>query len=173
MYCGGSRNGDGADHVQLTNGLKSTSPQDASSTGSLATGARVRDGRGRIRALLKQQHELDFAALEIQERIGSGGFGEVFLATYNGNPVAVKKMHQTVTANSAEMDSFIEEMNTISMLNHKHILKFVGVTLKKPDVCLVTEFAAKGDLYSLLRKKSLEWSMKLRIVYEIALGTRR
>lgn len=81
--------------------------------------------------------------------LGRGGFGEVLKGLIDGvDEVAVKliKMSSPIA-----VEQFKQEINTISMLRHRHILQFYGACVQPTCLYMVTELM-KIDLYSALRK---------------------
>jgi serine/threonine protein kinase len=69
--------------------------------------------------------------------------GVVYLAYWNGSPVAVKKVIDALVSDdspnsSKYRDEFIAEMEMLSQLHHPHILRLLGGSIA--DNILVTEF---------------------------------
>ncbi|KAG9392691.1 Protein tyrosine kinase [Carpediemonas membranifera] len=85
---------------------------------------------------------------QIQETtlIASGGFGSVSRAVYKGQVVAVKKMHELIQSDPKAMDEFAREARSLVNLRHRHVVGFVGATLKLPNIFLVTEYCQLGSL---------------------------
>ncbi|RIB13473.1 kinase-like domain-containing protein [Gigaspora rosea] len=85
---------------------------------------------------------LDYAEFTNINGIGKGGFGSVFETQWKGKKVALKRI---------EMDKFLEEMEVQK---------------------LIREFAENGNLREYLENEflKLQWSDKLHIAEEIALG---
>ncbi|XP_020620971.1 mitogen-activated protein kinase kinase kinase MLT-like isoform X2 [Orbicella faveolata] len=104
---------------------------------------------------------IDFDDLEFFEKCGGGAFGSVYRARWKSQDkeVAVKKLL-----------SLGKEASILSMLSHKHIIKFFGAVNSKPNFCLVTEYAANGCLYDHLANNKLNFEQILRWSTEIALG---
>ena len=81
--------------------------------------------------------------------LGRGGFGEVLKGLIDGvDEVAVKliKMSSPIA-----VEQFKHEINTISMLRHRHILQFYGACVQPTCLYMVTELM-NIDLYSALRR---------------------
>eukprot|EP01119_Soliformovum_irregulare_P012908 TRINITY_DN3387_c1_g1_i1.p1 TRINITY_DN3387_c1_g1~~TRINITY_DN3387_c1_g1_i1.p1 ORF type:complete len:587 (-),score=127.63 TRINITY_DN3387_c1_g1_i1:28-1788(-) len=113
---------------------------------------------------------IPYAELELGERIGVGGFGEVYFAYWNGVAVAVKKLFFKNLSEKDELE-FKAEIEIMSKLNHKNVLKLLGVCLEKPNMAIITEYVPRGNLQDLLKSNSnLEWSLILRMAGDIALG---
>jgi len=100
--------------------------------------------------------DIDFKTeINLQEIIGSGGFGSVHKAVWKGESVAVKIMHGMVEG-SQMLETFKKEIFLLSRLKHPGIVNFLGASLKPPDVCIVQELAEGGSLYTLLHGAGAE-----------------
>lgn len=85
---------------------------------------------------------------EIQKKIGSGGFADVFLGYQKstGKIVAIKKLHSSkFTAHHFEM--FKREIKIESSLKHFAILPFIGIVVE-PPFYIVTEYMSGNSLFS-------------------------
>ena len=60
------------------------------------------------------------------EHLGSGGYGDVMLATWQGTDVALKVMHGH---RLQSVDAFLHEARLMSVLRHPHIVQFLGVVI--------------------------------------------
>lgn len=81
--------------------------------------------------------------------LGRGGFGEVLKGLIDGvDEVAIKLIKMT---SPTAVEQFKQEINTISMLRHRHILQFYGACVQPTCLYMVTELM-KTDLYSALRR---------------------
>ncbi|KAG9389502.1 Serine/threonine-protein kinase [Carpediemonas membranifera] len=113
---------------------------------------------------------------QIQETtlIASGGFGSVSRAVYKGQVVAVKKMHELIQSDPKAMDEFAREARSLVNLRHRHVVGFVGATLKLPNIFLVTEYCALGSLddymSSLKGKQRLDGRTVVQLVTQAAEG---
>lgn len=114
---------------------------------------------------------IQYEKMTIGSKIGVGTFGDVFSAVYQGEKVAVKKfLKQRVT------DNVLLELRTESAilceLQHPNILKFIGMCIKPPNLCLVTEFLERGSLSHILYNQDnhLNWEHKKSIAQDIATG---
>lgn len=83
--------------------------------------------------------------------IAKGAFGEVWLAHYGRDLVAVKKL---LTVDPASTADFVAELNLLATLSHPRILGLVGACYDDnfSDVQIVTEFMDSGDLLTVLRR---------------------
>lgn len=95
---------------------------------------------------LKPEQIIPFGELELGDKIGSGGFGDVHVAFWKGQQVAVKKLRvQRVT--QARKKQFEDEVRGFTGLNHPNIVKFYGACVVTPNLALVMELLPDGSLY--------------------------
>ncbi|KAF0697858.1 Aste57867_11480 [Aphanomyces stellatus] len=113
---------------------------------------------------------LDHTALKLQKKIGSGAFADVWLGTFDGEAVAVKKMHAnrvTIT----QLQSFVEEIKLMRTFDSPYIVKLVGAVWTRPsDVKCVMELMDSGDLKDYLDKHSamdFKWNDKYLNIHSI------
>lgn len=88
----------------------------------------------------------------VERLINRGGFGEVYVGTYNGHQVAVKMLLPERKKSLTQVNAFLSEVKLMSTLDHAHIVQFVGVAWDSlTDLCVVTEYMVI-DLKALLAK---------------------
>ena len=114
--------------------------------------------------------EIDPDDLELQKKIGSGGFAEVLLGyrKSDGTVVAVKRLHQQ-QFDEANLENFKREVAILADLKHFAILPFVGACTK-PPYCIVTQFMSGGSLFSRLHAKDAADRLSPTQLSIIALG---
>eukprot|EP00747_Dinoflagellata_sp_TGD_P212031 gnl/TRDRNA2_/TRDRNA2_85170_c0_seq1.p1 gnl/TRDRNA2_/TRDRNA2_85170_c0~~gnl/TRDRNA2_/TRDRNA2_85170_c0_seq1.p1 ORF type:complete len:445 (+),score=63.43 gnl/TRDRNA2_/TRDRNA2_85170_c0_seq1:73-1407(+) len=94
---------------------------------------------------------LRLADLQFGEMLGSGGFGCVFRGWLRGEEVAIKRLHiEHNQASPEQLAEFQKEVGNLQALRHPRLIRFIGVALESPVLCMVTELAAGGSLYALL-----------------------
>ncbi|XP_057693667.1 tyrosine-protein kinase CSK-like isoform X2 [Corythoichthys intestinalis] len=87
--------------------------------------------------------------LQLQRTIGQGKFGEVMLAYYQGNEVAVKSFKHCTTA-----QAFIAEGSVMMKLRHKHLVQLFGVIPEEDGTFyIITEYMRNGTLVDYLRSR--------------------
>lgn len=65
--------------------------------------------------------------LRVQQLINRGGFGEVFLGTYRGRAVAVKRLLPDRRRNMREVEAFVVEIKIMLSMDHPRIIGCLGV----------------------------------------------
>lgn len=117
----------------------------------------------------RSEWELDPSKIIIGRRLAVGGFGEVFVAKYEGTLVAVKRLLAT---DSDTTQRFIDEVHMLARLRHPNLLLFMGYTLT-PEPSIVTEFMSRGSLFHILRQagdKVPEARMQRVVAVSVARG---
>ncbi|XP_026168157.1 interleukin-1 receptor-associated kinase 4 [Mastacembelus armatus] len=80
-------------------------------------------------------------------RLGEGGFGTVYKALLNGNPIAVKKLNPMDDVSLDELRvQFNQEIQTLKVLKHENLVDLVGFSCDGQHPCLVYAFMANGSL---------------------------
>ncbi|XWS36514.1 hypothetical protein CRYUN_Cryun20dG0091200 [Craigia yunnanensis] len=122
-----------------------------------------------------------FALVEIEKAtdkfsskkiLGEGGFGRVYCGVMeDGSEVAVKLLTRDNQNGDRE---FIAEVEMLSRLHHRNLVKLVGICIEGCIRCLVYELVPNGSVESHLhgvekKKGPLDWDARLKI----ALGAAR
>ena len=84
----------------------------------------------------------------VKQKLGGGNFGEVFLGTWSGTNVALKRL------NSGEIAAFQLEASILCSLQHPNIVRLLGLFRRSDETFMVMEYVALGSLQSLLRKQN-------------------
>eukprot|EP00030_Apusomonadida_sp_AF-17_P008002 a845458_22.p1 GENE.a845458_22~~a845458_22.p1 ORF type:complete len:424 (+),score=139.41 a845458_22:44-1273(+) len=103
----------------------------------------------------------------IGDDIGHGAQGRVFVATYRGERVAVKTVDSELPSDEDASD-FVNELAILSRLRDDNVLRCLGGSVRAPLI-LVTEFCARGSLFSFLHKTAEAYD-PMRFALEIACG---
>ncbi|KAL3658912.1 hypothetical protein V7S43_016053 [Phytophthora oleae] len=89
----------------------------------------------------------------LQQRISRGGYGEVFVGTFNGQRVAVKMLLPETRKRIQSVNGFLAEVKLMASLEHPRIVEFIGVAWDSlTDLCVVSQFMEGGDLRALLNR---------------------
>eukprot|EP00903_Cladosiphon_okamuranus_P022853 g21045.t1 len=138
---------------------------------------------------IRRQRKLD--QVEIPEEhlfitddlLGKGGFGEVYLADYNGHNAAAKVLHiahdlgalddTQQQRESRQRRAFLRELEAMIRLRSPNTVNVFGAVTSLPDrMVLVMELLPNGDLLTLLKrsKKPLPEEQSRRIIGDICAG---
>ncbi|GMY35593.1 cysteine-rich receptor-like protein kinase 3 isoform X1 [Fagus crenata] len=106
-------------------------------------------------------------------KLGQGGFGSVYKGILpNGKVVAVKRLYFN---HKQWVDHFFNEVNLISGIHHKNLVKLLGCSITGPESLLVYEYVPNQslhDYFSIVKKnlQLLSWDMRFKIILGTAEG---
>ncbi|KAJ6938169.1 leucine-rich repeat receptor-like protein kinase [Populus alba x Populus x berolinensis] len=105
--------------------------------------------------------------------IGTGGYGSVYRAQLpSGKLVALKKLHRREVEEPAFDKSFKNEVEVLTQIRHRSIVKLYGFCLHQHYMFLVYEYMEKGSLFCALRNDvgavELKWMKRACIIKDIA-----
>uniref|UniRef100_A0A1D1ZNS8 Protein kinase domain-containing protein n=1 Tax=Auxenochlorella protothecoides TaxID=3075 RepID=A0A1D1ZNS8_AUXPR len=144
--------------LSVNSGATLTLPNLQPSGGSGSVPSALERGPSDAGAAVAELGRLKSADLATQvtlhDQLGSGAFGVVYRAEWNGHPVAVKVLQMTCrTHSSRELDSFKREVEVLSTLKHPHIVSFLAACTVPPNICIIEELATGGSLHARLHGK--------------------
>ncbi|XP_036942268.1 tyrosine-protein kinase fynb isoform X3 [Acanthopagrus latus] len=91
--------------------------------------------------------EISREELELEVKLGTGCFADVFYGTWNGTTkVAVK----TLKPGTMSPESFLEEAQIMKKLRHDKLVQLYAVVSEEP-IYIVTEYMGKGSLLDFLK----------------------
>lgn len=105
-------------------------------------------------------------------KLGKDGAGSVYKGTLpSGRTVAVKRLF----CNTRQWtEGFFNEVNLISGIQHKNVVKLLGCSIEGPESLLVYEFMPNGSLDQVLfgkdSKNALNWEQRFQIICGVAEG---
>ncbi|KAK2431229.1 lysM domain receptor kinase [Trifolium repens] len=102
----------------------------------------------------------------VDNKIGEGGFGEVFYADLRGQIAAVKKMKMKASK------EFYAELKILSRVHHLNLVGLIGYCVEG-CLFLVYEYIDNGNLSQNLRdleREPLPWSTRMQIALDSARG---
>ncbi|KAJ6792636.1 receptor-like serine/threonine-protein kinase ALE2 [Iris pallida] len=119
--------------------------------------------------------ELEKATDKFSSRkvLGEGGFGRVYLGVLeDGSEVAIKLL--TREGHNGDRE-FIAEVEMLSRLHHRNLVKLVGICIEGRKRCLVYELIRNGSVESHLHgadkiKAPLDWDTRMKIALGAARG---
>ncbi|KAF9246408.1 hypothetical protein BU15DRAFT_39606 [Melanogaster broomeanus] len=103
------------------------------------------------------------------EKIGSGGFKDVYIGKFRGRRVAIAEFRDQLSS----MD--IKELKLLGGFDHPNIVRFLGVSIpentRETPVMIVSELCSNGDLFDYVRNVPPPTLYKtLNIMLDIARG---
>ncbi|KAH3764137.1 protein kinase [Pelomyxa schiedti] len=93
----------------------------------LARKERELEARKNLEAIRSAQPnwQINFSDLVLQEKIGEGGYGEVYKGTWQGTVVAIKTL-KGFESSLKEIASFTKEVSILRTLHHPNLVLFLG-----------------------------------------------
>eukprot|EP00026_Physarum_polycephalum_P006170 Phypoly_transcript_06211.p1 GENE.Phypoly_transcript_06211~~Phypoly_transcript_06211.p1 ORF type:complete len:603 (-),score=87.25 Phypoly_transcript_06211:16-1776(-) len=115
---------------------------------------------------------INYEELQLAEKIGAGTLGEARAAILRGEKVAVKELVKQKLSDVDTIDLRAESALLYALL-HENVLRFKGVCLKEPHICIVTEFMDKGSLSKVLYGPGVtpvSWDIRKQMIRDIVSG---
>ncbi|XP_027921931.1 cysteine-rich receptor-like protein kinase 3 isoform X1 [Vigna unguiculata] len=105
-------------------------------------------------------------------KLGQGGSGSVYKGVMpDGTTVAIKRLRFNTTQ---WVDHFFNEVNLISDIQHKNLVKLLGCSITGPESLLVYEYVPNQSLHDHLSVRRishpLSWEFRHKIILGIAEG---
>ncbi|XP_075503006.1 G-type lectin S-receptor-like serine/threonine-protein kinase At1g11300 isoform X1 [Primulina tabacum] len=128
---------------------------------------------------LEEFQLLDFETLSnatysfnISNKLGQGGFGPVYKGILaNGLEIAVKRLSRS---SSQGVEELINEVEVISKLQHRNLVRLLGCCVEGEENMLVYEYMPNGSLDAYLfeshKKGFLDWRQRVIIIEGICRG---
>ncbi|MDP2434630.1 MAG: protein kinase, partial [archaeon] len=116
-------------------------------------------------------------AVDIQQQLGAGGFGAVFLGVWRHHKqelqVAIKKTHFAASTSPETLHDFMVEIKFLAQLEHPNILKLLGVVVieEESDVLMLTEYMSGGNLRDYMIPE-VSLTTKSRLLLDVVEGMR-
>ena len=109
---------------------------------------------------------------DIKYCIGTGGYGTVYKAQLpTGNVVALKKLHGWERDEATYFKSFQNEVQVLSKIQHRNIIKLHGYCLHKRCMFLIYKYMERGSLFGVLSNEvealELDWIKRVNVVKSI------
>ncbi|PWA72218.1 protein kinase-like domain, Phloem protein 2-like protein [Artemisia annua] len=115
--------------------------------------------------------EIMLATQNFNQRIGKGGFGQVykgeFTYTHGSEHIAAKRLDKKSDQGITEL---MTEFEILSDYKHENIVGLVGYCDEREEKIIVYEYACRGSLDSWLEDDALTWRKRLEICIDIANG---
>ena len=112
--------------------------------------------------------EVDPKCIQLQSKIISGQFTEVWKGQKYGEQVAIKKC----ITGSVTPSKFLQEAFVMRDLEHDNILKLLGVCTKEEPILIITEYMPKDNLSHFLKyqAETIILSQQVSIIQQVASG---
>ncbi|KAK9116818.1 hypothetical protein Sjap_015765 [Stephania japonica] len=126
------------------------------------------DGQIAYEDIIRETEDFD-----IKYCIGVGGYGSVYRALLpSGKVVALKKFHNWERENLTFKRSFTTEIQVLTKIRHRNIVKLYGFCCHTRCAFLVYEYLEKGSLFVVLVEKVevvvLDWKKRINIIKGIS-----
>ncbi|KAL5557456.1 hypothetical protein UlMin_039692 [Ulmus minor] len=115
--------------------------------------------------------EIDTRQLTVDNKVGSGAYGDLYKGTYCSQDVAVKIL-KLERVNAEMLREFSQEVYIMRKVRHKNVVQFIGACTRHPHLCIVTEFMSRGSLYDFLHKHKGVFKLPslLKVALDISKG---
>ncbi|XP_078149257.1 cysteine-rich receptor-like protein kinase 6 [Carex rostrata] len=127
-----------------------------------------------VESLLLDLSVLRVATINFAEenKLGEGGFGAVYKGVLpDGREIAVKRLSQSSSQGMGELKN---ELLLVAKLQHKNLVRLLGVCLEGQEKLLVYEYVSNKSLDQILfdseKRHLLDWAKRYKIVCGIARG---
>ena len=106
----------------------------------------------------------------IERSLGTGGYGQVFLAQDRelSRPVAVKVLNAGARATEVDVERFHAEARRLAQLRHPGIVTVHDVGVQDGLIYVVSDYLEGPNLHQWLRGSRPDWRETVRVVAEIA-----
>eukprot|EP00250_Pteridium_aquilinum_P026523 c33136_g1_i1 orf=396-1850(+) len=118
---------------------------------------------------------VDLSHLFLGHKFASGAHSRLYLGKYKDTAVAVKMLRKPDNDEefSRRLDrQFRCEVDVLSRVHHRNVVKFVGACKKPPVCCIITEYLALGSVRSYLHNQQ-PFPLSLKQVVDMALDIAR
>jgi serine/threonine protein kinase len=95
--------------------------------------------------------EINYEEIEIENKIGQGGFSMIYKGEWNSLPVAVKIIFDPNVTEEL-LNEFNNEIKMLFMLRHPNIILLIGISSKPQKLAIITEYVENGSLFDLLHR---------------------
>ncbi|XP_075505446.1 G-type lectin S-receptor-like serine/threonine-protein kinase At1g11330 isoform X2 [Primulina tabacum] len=104
--------------------------------------------------------------------LGQGGFGPVYKGKLsNGQEIAVKRL---VRSSNQGLEEFVTEVEVISKLQHRNLVRILGCCVESEEKMLVYEYMPNGSLdgyiFDSQKQAFLDWKQRVIIIEGICRG---
>uniref|UniRef100_T1PC28 Protein tyrosine kinase n=1 Tax=Musca domestica TaxID=7370 RepID=T1PC28_MUSDO len=175
--------GGGGDHANETNYSENSKPKLSEDYAELG----LADEEGDYSTPAVRNYELDRSEITLNNTIGVGQFGDVYIGTYHtkvkcgngkgdkndiGNSAIIQVAVKTCKTNDdpEKMERFLEEAYVMQKFDHPHIIRLIGICSESP-VWIVMELAEYGELRAYLKSNAEKLRRETLLLYCYQLST--
>ncbi|XP_056166642.1 receptor-like serine/threonine-protein kinase ALE2 isoform X2 [Syzygium oleosum] len=148
-------------------------PRSGPSSASLSFGSSIPTYAGSAKTFSVSEIERATDHFNESRILGEGGFGRVYSGTLeDGTKVAVKVLKREDQQGGRE---FLAEVEMLSRLHHRNLVKLIGICTEERARCLVYELIPNGSVESHLHgvdkeAAPLDWGARMKIALGAARG---
>ncbi|XP_031499198.2 cysteine-rich receptor-like protein kinase 44 [Nymphaea colorata] len=96
-----------------------------------------------------------------RNKLGEGGFGAVYKGQLpDGQEIAVKRLSRNIRHGAKHFDN---EVQTLSKLQHRNLVRLLGGFLKGEEKILIYEYVQNGSMREPTKRMEFDWAAKLII----------
>jgi hypothetical protein len=117
----------------------------------------------------KENWYIEPTSLVLEEKLGSGGFANVFCGKWIGTAVAVKMPLKLFDENDIEKD-FLAEIGVFVNLRHPCVVQFYGACFDSGYLAIVSELCPEGSLFDIIRSEAWNAELRKRVLVDVASG---
>ncbi|KAA8523248.1 hypothetical protein F0562_009671 [Nyssa sinensis] len=154
-------------------GIASSMIGSGPSSASLSFGSGIATYTGSAKTFSSSDIEKATDNFNAMRILGEGGFGRVYSGILeDGTKVAVKVLKRDNQQGGRE---FLAEVEMLSRLHHRNLVKLIGICMEERTRCLVYELIPNGSVDSHLHgvdkeTASLDWGARMKIALGAARG---
>ncbi|XP_077227258.1 receptor-like serine/threonine-protein kinase ALE2 [Tasmannia lanceolata] len=159
--------------IAKKSGIRSISSSSAVSSSSVSLVSTMATCMPSVKTFSLAEIEKATDKFSSKKILGEGGFGRVYHGTMeDGSQVAVKLLTREHQSGDRE---FIAEVEMLSRLHHRNLVKLIGICIEEHTRCLVYEVVHNGSVESHLhgpdkRRGHLDWDTRMKIALGAARG---
>ncbi|XP_039123747.1 receptor-like serine/threonine-protein kinase ALE2 isoform X1 [Dioscorea cayenensis subsp. rotundata] len=159
--------------VTKRSGFKSMRSSSLASSTTVSLGSHMATCPPTVKTFSLAELEIATEKFSSKRILGEGGFGRVYHGIMDdGSEVAIKLLTREDQSGDRE---FIAEVEMLSRLHHRNLVKLIGICVEKRTRCLVYELIRNGSVESHLHgadktKAPLDWEARMKIALGAARG---
>jgi len=107
---------------------------------------------GILPAFIKSEHKEKMTIAEVKKHriLGMGAFGQVWLATYEDKPYALKMLNKRQLVDNDQVDGVLREKALLTTISHPFILSCHGTFQDESHLYLLLKLMQGGELFNVI-----------------------